>query len=1078
MKYTPFQEQRFRASVTKALQQVKSILDTTRHFRLAEDEEHTYPDKFALCEFLTNTAIASHLNALENLGLDTTKLQIVSEWVHGNSSTSGGGRSSSSTSSSESTKGQRVTLRFQSHDSCVFLKEQDVEIVTEHHRPSVDTTSASQTTLVQTSAPTTPGWLGGGSLLKTTETTTTTNNHKARVVTKIKEYHWKVEVGYKILLFPGLDPHSTGRTVELISRTSSTIIITSGGQQPGQPHKPPTPLPEHTEHPIIDTDLTWLIQMISPKDHVCQFAIDRRLGNSPSSDPKAKPTTTCKTPRRNDDVDAAFAFNQKLYQWAQQTQTFFLGRVEQVILKQHNPVQAPPSDSSSLTPPQPQSIVPGTRAVIVGLQKEPTFNGKVVTICEFSREQQRFRVEPVDATAPNGLPPTMLIKPQNVKIDTSQGLSFQSALATADSIFVPIVPLFENQTVLPIGDVVELLAEHSRSLDTAMDTISKLYPPRQLVKLVSMAEASIVLLCYHLMQLAEAYQDAVDYVEHLLKTQLVAAIGREIESKDLDEFMTYYHHKVLGPTYAPRPCTYAIRRPNHDPDGTFSIEHVKRKEPIPTMVRCLPSVSGHGDGSTSSSSLFLPISATTTVEITGDRYLHGWIQTRFKSKPTNEFHIVARARQFSSFLLILGTIAGPNQFEPKDAIILQNKDEVLIPLLTTTLPSAKDFRDSIASLSPEQQSFAKAFRSMQLESSVFGLCIIQLKPQLEKLLGLQSGSLTKEIQLTQDLMSLFVDYQIPSDLLTFDGASNSDVSTKVANVKEHVKSVLQVIEYEKEKQLKEEERKADMRAELNFNGMPHPPHVNYDGAGAEGEAPSAIMEDALPSGGGTPRRRMMAMAKASAPPQAMAFMAASSPLAPPASASSMKASDGSLRRQSSGSSSINWKQQAAQSFAKQEAYAFESQDFTAIPRILDNKMEKLDSDNSIQSTIIKTGRTWTRKRQQNLLTPPNTSQLFAKQIDDEKKKAFDLLDAVSRSGVLPIEFSELHVVVAVSHCFENDLMGTIIQDNVNPIDKLEKSTLMIASTIYGKPTRALIEEEAQVKRLESSFPQLFAADAN
>ena len=77
------------------------------------------------------------------------------------------------------------------------------------------------------------------------------------------------------------------------------------------------------------------------------------------------------------------------------------------------------------------------------------------------------------------------------------------------------------------------------------------------------------------------------------------------------------------------------------------------------------------------------------VKITGDQYLHSWIQTHLKYKP-NEFHIVAWAQQFSSFMLILSTIAGLIQFEPKDATIFQNKEEVLILLLITTLPLAKD----------------------------------------------------------------------------------------------------------------------------------------------------------------------------------------------------------------------------------------------------------------------------------------------------------------------------------------------------------------------------------------------------
>ena len=49
----------------------------------------------------------------------------------------------------------------------------------------------------------------------------------------------------------------------------------------------------------------------------------------------------------------------------------------------------------------------------------------------------------------------------------------------------------------------------------------------------------------------------------------------------------------------------------------------------------------------------------------------------------------------------------------------------------------------------KQKCFVQAYRTMQLEGSVFGVCIIQLKPQLERLLNLPNDSLTKEIKLTQ-----------------------------------------------------------------------------------------------------------------------------------------------------------------------------------------------------------------------------------------------------------------------------------------------------------------------------------------
>ena len=159
-------------------------------------------------------------------------------------------------------------------------------------------------------------------------------------------------------------------------------------------------------------------------------------------------------------------------------------------------------------------------------------------------------------------------------------------------------------------------------------------------------------------------------------------------------------------------------------------------------------------------------------------------------------------------------MAGSNLFEPTDAIILQNKDEVLIPLILDELPTTKEFKDAVRSLSPEQQRFAAARRSMQLQSSVFGVCVIQVKPQLERLLGLPEYALTKETQLTQDLMELFIDYQVPSDLLSFDGPEGNDaVIDKVTNFRADVDAVLDVTKCLKSKQLEEHGMKAETLVE-------------------------------------------------------------------------------------------------------------------------------------------------------------------------------------------------------------------------------------------------------------------------
>lgn len=62
--------------------------------------------------------------------------------------------------------------------------------------------------------------------------------------------------------------------------------------------------------------------------------------------------------------------------------------------------------------------------------------------------------------------------------------------------------------------------------------------------LVSTAEGTLLLLASNLEQLAFQFEDAVDYIEHMLQQQLIAAIGKEVCQKDFEEFIQFYYpHK-------------------------------------------------------------------------------------------------------------------------------------------------------------------------------------------------------------------------------------------------------------------------------------------------------------------------------------------------------------------------------------------------------------------------------------------------------------------------------------------------------------------------------------------------------
>jgi hypothetical protein len=458
------------------------------------------------------------------------------------------------------------------------------------------------------------------------------------------------------------------------------------------------------------------------------------------------------------------------------------------------------------------------------------------------------------------------------------------------------------------------------------------------------------------------------------------------------------------------------------------IESEDARVPIDTVVRRVI-------GATSPS-LAIQVDAATSVEIRGDRFVHGWLQHRWGgfSDHLYQRRLVARAHQFSSFMVMVGVMGPSNTFIAKHAIILQNKDEVLIPLLSKVLPSAKEFKDSIKSLSPEQRAFAETYRRFQLESSVFGVCVVQIKPQLERLLNLPDGALTKEIELTQSLMSLFVDYQIPSDLLSYDGSGGASINEKVATVKAYVKAVMDVIDATKAKQLESERQKAKIREEM---AAPKPHHR----AGATVSTAAGGLPEAS-SNAAAPGQIMMMSARSTGQRKLMSLQADALGGMDMAESSDILASSES----------------AAQVPPSTTAADVSSSldDFTMIPKILDSVFEISDKDGALKSTIIKTQEPWSRSRQENLLVKSLTTQLNQQDVASEMNKAMDLLRAISRSGSLPIESSELHVVVAVSHCFENYIMETLIEDNINPIEKVERSMLMIASVIHGVPEGQLL----------------------
>ena len=146
-------------------------------------------------------------------------------------------------------------------------------------------------------------------------------------------------------------------------------------------------------------------------------------------------------------------------------------------------------------------------------------------------------------------------------------------------------------------------------------------------------------------------------------------------------------------------------------------------------------------------------------------------------------------------------------------------------------------------------------------------------------------------------------------------------------------------------------------------------------------------------------------------------------------------------------------------------------DFTKVPSQLDKSFEELDTDSALRPTIINVGERWRKQYKKTLLGESLTENLGSGEQSEEKKKAFDLLDALSKSGTLEIECASLHVIVAATHCFDDTVVDTVVKRSVNPIEKVERSSLIVSQIIQGRGAGELLRPES-VGQIRDHSPQL------
>ncbi len=276
-----------------------------------------------------------------------------------------------------------------------------------------------------------------------------------------------------------------------------------------------------------------------------------------------------------------------------------------------------------------------------------------------------------------------------------------------------------------------------------------------------------------LSEMAAQFFVSVAKVETMMHDQLTSAIGvSRVTRDDLEQHMRLRMQSAYGESVV-RPMCRSVRCDGEsDPEAIVVIGERGSADGWLTMSSGPDWQCGE---------VTFPISAATVVRCLPAIHVHGVTLFDVKGEPSHEAAMTVTTRQFGMCVIVLGRLEQNNRLVPEHAVLVQSRQILEIPLGLEVLPSQREFREAVASMSTEQRDFAQAFRAMQLSSTAFAVLVLHVKPQLERLLNVPRPVMTRELALARSVMELLLEYNIPPSLLrASETGTSEELSQNVA----------------------------------------------------------------------------------------------------------------------------------------------------------------------------------------------------------------------------------------------------------------------------------------------------------
>ena len=285
-----------------------------------------------------------------------------------------------------------------------------------------------------------------------------------RVTTTVTEHVWMCRAEWEVSVFRGTG-RSAGDNIVLTSRRSARAELrTATKVQPavGSSYRM-TPM---------DLPITFLAAAVDAHGGAAsvRFRIDRSVD-------------TCRTPRRNREVDAALGFAVALYDWAAYVRAFFTQNLYAMSL----------------------ATAPNTAPDVSRWTVDDLFVPALLF--------ERGRGSNDDALHPSASP------------SVSAGGTPRTSSGLAE-LLSPPSPNATSRVLMDLSSVNTLLGEGRDGLRARADTLSRALPLPASKEFITGAEATIAVACAYARRAALHASDGVNYVEEMLRDQVVAAVGK------------------------------------------------------------------------------------------------------------------------------------------------------------------------------------------------------------------------------------------------------------------------------------------------------------------------------------------------------------------------------------------------------------------------------------------------------------------------------------------------------------------------------------------------------------------------